>query len=257
VKPFSIVASLSLLIAGASITKADPDLWGHVRFGLDTLHSHRLAVIDPYSFTQDRPWLNHEWLSEMQMGVAYRLGGPLGLSLLKGLLVFGALAILWTALRKVMFETVLVIIAVVAIGTVGVTYTLRPQLWSLLALSFVCLVLAEHRARARRWLPVLFVFWANVHGGWIVGLGVLAMWGTIEAWRTPETRCEWILVLSACGVATLYSPKTLACTRFAIRLSAAWTGCERVITPIAPATLPSFFKGMPPANIIIFPSLDA
>src|SRR5262249_29875906 len=29
-------------------------------------------------------------------------------------------------------------------------------------------------------VPVLFVPWANLHGGWIVGLGVLFLWITLE-----------------------------------------------------------------------------
>ena len=36
-----------------------------------------------------------EWLSELQMGAAYSIGGVAGLAVLKGLLVSGALAIAW------------------------------------------------------------------------------------------------------------------------------------------------------------------
>jgi len=56
---------LKMCLAGAWIlmicrTPADPDLWGHVRFGQDLLRSGRLSAVDPYSFTSDRPWVNHE-----------------------------------------------------------------------------------------------------------------------------------------------------------------------------------------------------
>ena len=68
-------------------TVADPDLWGHVRFGLDILANHTVPTVDPYSFTQDVPWIDHEWLSELLMGAAYQFGGPRGLSLLRGVLV--------------------------------------------------------------------------------------------------------------------------------------------------------------------------
>src|SRR5262245_30284221 len=63
--------------------RVDPDLWGHLRFGLDTASSHRLSITDPYSFTQDVPWINHEWLSETTQAIAYRTGGVLGMMLLK------------------------------------------------------------------------------------------------------------------------------------------------------------------------------
>ena len=66
---------LALLV---STTIADADLWGHLRSGLDILSAKALHVSDPYSFTSDRPWMNHEWLSELLMAVAYRALGPAG-----------------------------------------------------------------------------------------------------------------------------------------------------------------------------------
>ena len=51
-------------------TWADPDLWGHLQFGRDILQSWALATTDPYSFTSDKPWVNHEWLSEVLMYLA-------------------------------------------------------------------------------------------------------------------------------------------------------------------------------------------
>ena len=53
-----------------STTVADSDLWGHVRYGLDILHARGL-VADRYSFTADRPWINHEWLAEVIMAASW------------------------------------------------------------------------------------------------------------------------------------------------------------------------------------------
>ena len=52
-------------------THADPDLWGHVRFGLNILEHGRLHTADPYSFTSGRSWVNHEWLSEVAFALAW------------------------------------------------------------------------------------------------------------------------------------------------------------------------------------------
>ena len=68
--PWIVVALIVLPIIVRTV--ADPDLWGHTRFGLDMLATHTLPSGDPYSFTQDIPWINHEWLSELMMGGAYR-----------------------------------------------------------------------------------------------------------------------------------------------------------------------------------------
>src|SRR5690242_18278834 len=69
---------LSLLLAWLARSWADPDLWGHVRFGADILQ-HWLRPRDPYSFTSDIPWVNHEWLAEVVLYLAYALGGGGGL----------------------------------------------------------------------------------------------------------------------------------------------------------------------------------
>src|SRR5687767_11064706 len=83
---------LAMLLAAAGVAvrvRLDPDLWGHLRFGLDLLDSGRLTSQDPYSFAQDVPWINHEWLSELAMAAAYRAGGVAGLAILK-CIVLGA-----------------------------------------------------------------------------------------------------------------------------------------------------------------------
>jgi hypothetical protein len=68
-------------------TVADPDLWGHVRFGLDILESGQISRVDPYSYlTSGMPWINHEWLSEVMYAWAYLRGGTPGIVLLKAAL---------------------------------------------------------------------------------------------------------------------------------------------------------------------------
>src|SRR6266436_5119831 len=86
--PTPVRAGMWVLIAVALLpTWTDPDLWGHVRFGLDFFRDHQLPQIDAYSFTQDRPWINHEWLSEALFAAAYASLGTLGLAVLKAAVV--------------------------------------------------------------------------------------------------------------------------------------------------------------------------
>src|SRR6476659_4743591 len=89
----------ALAAVALSPTYADFDLWGHTRFGLDWLATHSLPSTDPYSFTQDRPWINHEWLSEVAMGLAFRIGEGTGLIALKMAIVGLTLAVLARRLR--------------------------------------------------------------------------------------------------------------------------------------------------------------
>ncbi len=175
-----VVVVVVIAIAG-SMTAADPDLWGHVRFGQDILAAHAVVRHDPYSFTSDRPWTNHEWLTEVLMASAYGAAGSAGLVALKSVLVLATFLVVWRTLRRAgVFQPLaagLLLIAVV--GAFGQMMTVRPQLFSML-LYAILLALLNEAGRGRRtvllWMPVLFAFWANLHGGWLVGLGVLGLW---------------------------------------------------------------------------------
>jgi hypothetical protein len=179
-------------------TRADPDLWGHVRFGLDALRDRTLPTVDPYSFTQDVPWINHEWLSESIMAFAYRMGGPLGLALLKAILTTSTLAVAWAALSGVATAPRALSIVLIAWSGLPLTGTLRPQLWSWLLCAVLLALLP--RPRARWAVPLLFACWANLHGGWIVGLGLVAVWAC--ATRTNEA----LLLVGTSSLATLATP---------------------------------------------------
>jgi hypothetical protein len=159
-------------------TVADPDLWGHVRFGLDILRDHALTSVDPYSFTQDVPWVNHEWLSEMVMGIAFTAAGSMGLMVLKALLAASICALVAHALSHVADIVRWPALALVVWGTLSIAWTLRPQLWTLLLFAALCRILASKRHLLA--VPLLFVLWVNVHGGWVVGLGVLFVWSACQ-----------------------------------------------------------------------------
>ena len=63
---------------------ADPDLWGHVRFGQGVLNTWHLTRHDPYSYSAARHvWTDHEWLSELVLAFSYGALGVAGLKLMK------------------------------------------------------------------------------------------------------------------------------------------------------------------------------
>src|SRR5215208_6084554 len=127
VPPWVLWMIVALFLAPALVmTRADPDLWGHLRFGLDTLEHRALSSVDPYSFTQDIPWVNHEWLSELCMALAYRLGGTAALSGLKGVLVATFLGIVLAAYSHAAPAAAGAVIILLEAGTGRQTMTLRP-----------------------------------------------------------------------------------------------------------------------------------
>lgn len=206
----AVVAALLVIVAQ---TSADTDLWGHVRFGQDIIATGQVPVVDDYSFTTDQRWINHEWLAEVAMGAAYDAAGPIGLVMLKLALAITALLVIGIPLRdrlpNLWLRTALIVFTIVA-GVAPLTGTMRPQVFSLVCFSVLMVVLTFAKAAPRvLWcLPVLFALWVNLHGGWIVGLGVLGVWSAARYIDTPDT--EWrqrlVFVGSLSAAATLLNP---------------------------------------------------
>lgn len=201
---------LTALLAGALLCARaviDPDLWGHLTFGKDILASGRITTVDPYSFTQDVPWVNHEWLSEVGFALAYRLGGVAGLVLLKTLVLGTTLWLLWRELEPVADQAKrwwLLAVLAFALAPAGTSF--RPQLWTLLALAVLVRALAGRIALA--WVVPVFAVWGNLHGGWIVGVGLVAstLAGRVLDGASPRRVAGSALVLLAAVAATIVNP---------------------------------------------------
>ena len=114
---------------------------------------------------------------------------------------------------------------VFAVGWSRVT-TIRPEMFSLFALSLLAWLLARDReklAGQRRWelwiaLPVLFAVWANLHGSFVCGLALLACYALGRAmevaWQTRSLHDvladtslrRWICLTELAAAATLLNP---------------------------------------------------
>jgi hypothetical protein len=187
-----LVAALAGL-AGYSF--ADPDLWGHIRFGQDILDAGAVVRSDPYSFTSDRAWTNHEWLAEIVMAGAYRFGGVRGLLALSSGVAALVIFLVGRLLRRtgVGEPATFTLLAALFIALVTQLLVIRPQLFSVLLFTLMLMLLSEvEHGRERRllWLGPVFAVWANLHGGWIVGLGVLGLWAGISV-ITGRASCKW------------------------------------------------------------------
>jgi len=206
-----IAALLAVVLAVLSHTRADPDLWGHIRFGYDTVAARAIVHADPYSFTSDIPWINHEWLAEVITYAAYAIGGGFGLSLLKVIIIAATLLVVvrqWPAALPARLR--LWLMAAVLIGTIPQANHVRPQLFSLLLFAVLLGLLAEPAGALVTIVCVMLVFalWVNLHGGWIVGGGALALWAAFGIVRgnSVRSRALWPVAGLAAIIGTLLNP---------------------------------------------------
>lgn len=211
----AFLCSLFLLTPNA----ADPDLWGHVRYGSDVLASGEIHGTTTYSYlAQGHRWINHENIAEWVMGwVGTHFGGP-GLMISKLLLAGLTLCLLHLIIRRRTYDSLASCILLVG-GAWAMRYYwgTRPQIFSFACFALLLFVLDRSFAayyayrrsgeRSERetaspnatalhsinwpWLwtvvPVTII-WTNSHGGFIVGVAVTGSLLAARIWQTSVQR---------------------------------------------------------------------
>lgn len=207
-------AGAAALFVVIGMTRADVDLWGHVRFGLDILNSGRIVRVDSYAFTSDPAWTNHEWLAEVIFAVAWRAADSVGLIAVKLACVLGVLSLVRLTLKDAGAggHGQVMLLGLTLVGVLARVNQVRPQIFS--ALLFAAFMVIFARAdRGRRgglvWTVPLLALWANLHGGWIVGLATLGLWALGDAWSRRASGWRALFVLgypAAAALATMANP---------------------------------------------------
>lgn len=231
--PHVIVAlTLGVILFAITVGKGvrDPDYFWHVIAGKQIAASGQVPSVDPFSFTwSGQPWTPHEWLTELLIYASVSALGEMG-ALAAFALVPGAtiliLALLlhWFGIRTSAQAPVLALAALI----IAPYSTLRPQVLSWLLLAVTVALLASIRPESRRRLLLLlplFVFWANAHGLYIVGIGVVGAYGLFTLLgRTPLAGYRaWAIGAVALAVAgATLTPAGPAGVLYPLRYSQEW-----------------------------------
>jgi len=208
------VALLSLVAFTALSVRllGDAGIGWHIRAGQLILATHAVPRVDPFSSTMiGQPWFAWEWLYDV---VAGGLEGRTGLN---GVVLFTALMIAqvfaWTfrlLLRRGTNVFVALILVLLAASAAMIHFLARPHVvsWLFTVMWFWILdsseksspsradsfnssaaAVAKARGSRRLWLlPLLMVVWVNVHGGFLIGFALLAIYGFGAVWQWRSLR---------------------------------------------------------------------
>ena len=183
------------------------DFWWHLNTGRWIWTHGGMPSDDPFLFSSVSPLdarasliLRGYPLSQMLFFGSYALAGAYALIVLKSLLMTLFYGLLWNQLRRSGLHSITALAIVGALPLLFFRFDeLRPQLFSfiftLLVLQLVENLLAEERrgkpvTRYMFLFPVLMLFWANLHRGFIIGIGIMfvylfAEWFTRKKSRDP------------------------------------------------------------------------
>lgn len=178
--------------------RASNDVWWHLKAGKVIVEAGgRLPEYDVFTYpaeVEKIAWHNHEWLAQVIFYQIFDWGGgvPGHLIGLRALIGFKALMLAATFLlvfvavqQRCRCLPLAALIALLALDVSRRTLYPRPPVFTYLFLALFLLVL--HNWKAKRWpratlfvLPPLTAVWANLHGGFLVGLIVVFLYGLGE-----------------------------------------------------------------------------
>jgi hypothetical protein len=175
------VAQLSILVAfTVARGPQDTDYWWHVTTGRLIAKTGALPMIDPFSFTYGGHWVLHEWLGELLIYLSVTAVGIAATSAIFGLMAGLPFVLLAFDLRRRGVRTLtLAIVTSLGVWVTASYALLRPQVLSWLMLAALIVLLRSFGAGSPRrvlWLTPFFMLWANLHGLYVVGLAVVAVY---------------------------------------------------------------------------------
>lgn len=217
----AFLAILGAILVVALAPRLDTDFWWHLKVGQYIVHHHVVPSRDFMSYTLvGHGWTDHEWLAEVGLYGLYILGGLWGPIVAFALAICATFALTYARIRAYRVHNVLALFLLAACFMASsASWGPRIQMLTLFFLSAYALILQRFgTTRDRRLLvllPVLMLFWTNLHGGFVLGLVVIVLtlageWLNrltrhADAWSGDDLRALAVTLVAAAAV-TMINP---------------------------------------------------
>ena len=159
-------------------TETAVDLGLHIKAGEKIIFEKQRIYEDPFTFTlPSHKYIDLSWLFQVIVYSLWHKAGMLGIVSLRSLLVLATFLVLFktSSISRHNFSIILLLILMVVFICEGRFYT-RPELFTYLFLSLTLYILYKYKRGSRKFLPLLVIinlFWANIHGFFILGWFIL------------------------------------------------------------------------------------
>ena len=215
---------LFLMLPGSQVLLADGDTGWHIRTG-DWIWQHKMVPsVDLFSFTRPhQAWFAWEWGWDVLFAAVHRFSGLAGVVFFNALLLGLVSALLFRLIRRCSHSDALAVFFTLLAVCASMTHWLaRPHLvsWVFVLIFLHVIVSAENgNFRGLYSLPLLMVFWTNLHGGFFVGIVLLVtsalaealtavLWSE-DAWRVAYRNSRpYLLSALGCLAASFANPYT-------------------------------------------------
>lgn len=173
----------------------DPDLGWHLKVGQEISTSKMVPKSNLYNYSFTNNWVDHEWLIDVVSYQIYDNFSYLLLNVFFALIVISLLITLNIIIRKYFClpsEIILAIFQLFGLWACLPSLGIRMQEFSLLFVLLELLILQkfyqDKSSYILAFLIPLFYFWANIHGSFLLGLGILFLFLIIKVFERITRR---------------------------------------------------------------------
>jgi hypothetical protein len=172
----------------------DAGIGWHIRTGQLILATHAIPRVDPFSSSMmGQPWFAWEWLYDMLVGWLDSAAGLNSVVLFTAVIIAAVFS--WTfrlLVRRGTNILLALILVLLAASAAMIHFFARPHVvsWLFTMVWFWALEWSERNYKSGSppslllWLlPSTMLVWVNVHGGFLVGLVLLAIYWISAAWE--------------------------------------------------------------------------
>jgi len=168
----------ALFIVAGNRLLIDPDTMWQVTVGQWILDHRMVPETDVYSFTmRGQPWISTQWLAQVLYAKAYSLAGWSGPVVLAATAIAATFALLAKFLTRHLSESTTLVFIAAALALTVPHLLARPHVLALpLMVAWVggMIAAADRRGAPSFWLLPVMALWANLHGGFVFGLVLIA-----------------------------------------------------------------------------------
>ena len=178
------------LLLKNSFSYLDPDFGWHIKMGQEIISNLDVPRTNFINYTIYKvSWVDHEWLSGVLTYFIYDKLGYIAVNIFFAFLALIAFLIQYFTFKKFFSAgtgSFLIFLAIQLLGAYASQPSLgvRMQEFTLLFLAFLLLIFYSYEKKPNKkillCLPVLFWFWASLHGGFLLGVGLLGFFVLIK-----------------------------------------------------------------------------
>jgi hypothetical protein len=208
-----------MLLKGFIMTIPLFDFWWHLKMGQIIVEKSGIPRTDLFSFTAaGKLFVVQNWLAEIFFYGLFRIGGVPFIVFANSTLLAFVLIPIHCICRKATGSLAASVFSV-SLVAICIQSNVRPQIFSFLLFAIYYWLLVSYcdGKQNRIWcLPVLMIFWVNLHGAFVLGLALISLILVCEIVRAfsanEESKlnsrqlCTLGIVLALCAASTLANP---------------------------------------------------